>query len=62
MSGRRHGVDVTMAGQFFNSLSLRQRQGVEKLEEVLPVVRVPFIRDEENEKNAKMTHEMVCKL
>jgi len=46
MSGRRHGVDVTMAGQFFNSLSLRQRQGVEKLEEVMPVVRVPFIRDE----------------
>ena len=47
MSGRRHGVDVTMAGQFFNSLSLRQMHGVEKLEEVLPVVELPsFIRDE----------------
>jgi hypothetical protein len=46
-SGRRNGVDVTMAGQFFNSLSLRQMQGVEKLEEVLPVVEPPaFIRDE----------------
>jgi len=35
-----------MAGQFFDSLSTKQPLGVEKLEQVLPVVRVPFIRDE----------------
>ena len=35
-----------MAGQFFDSLSTTQPLGVEKLEQVLPVVRVPFIRDE----------------
>ena len=46
ISGRRNGVDVTMAGQFFDSLSTKQTPGVEKLEQVLPVVRVPFIRDE----------------
>lgn len=47
MSGRRMGVDVTMAGPFFNSLSLREKQGVETLQEVLPVVEPPaFIRDE----------------
>ena len=46
ISGRRNGVDVTMAGQFFDSLSTEQRPGEEKLEQVLPVVRVPFIRDE----------------
>ena len=46
ISGRRNGVDVTMAGQFFDSLSTKQKPGVEKLEQVLPVVRVPFIRDE----------------
>lgn len=48
MSGRRNGADdVTMAGQFFHSLSTKQPPGVEKLEEeVLPVVRVPFILDE----------------
>jgi hypothetical protein len=45
MTGRRNGADdVTMAGQFFHSLSTKQPPGVEKLEEeVLPVVRVPFI-------------------
>jgi hypothetical protein len=39
-------MDVTMAGQFFDSLSTKQPLGVEKLEQVLPVVRVPFIQDE----------------
>ena len=46
MTGRKNGVDVTMAGQFFDSLSKEQRPGVEKLEQVLPVVQVPFIPDE----------------
>ena len=46
MTGRKNGADVTMAGQFFDSLSTTQPLGVEKLEQVLPVVRVPFIRDE----------------
>jgi hypothetical protein len=46
MTSRRNGVDVTMAGQFFDSLSTKQPLGVAKLEQVLPVVRVPFIRDE----------------
>ena len=46
MVGRRNGINVTMAGQFFHSLSTKQPLGVEKLEEeVLPVVQVPFIRD-----------------
>ena len=45
ISGFRKGVDVIMAGQFFNSLSLR-RSVEEDLEQVLPVVRVPFIHDE----------------
>jgi hypothetical protein len=35
-----------MAGQFFDSLSTEQPLGVEKLEQVRPVVRVPFIPDE----------------
>lgn len=46
MSGSKNGGMVTMAGQFFQSLSTRQLQGVDKFEHVLPVVRVPFIRDE----------------
>ena len=46
ISGHRNGGVITMAGQFFHSLSMKQPQGEEKLEEVLPVVRVPFIRDE----------------
>ena len=47
MTGRRNGRDVTMAGQFFDSLSTEQRPGEEKLEQVLPVVRVPFIHNED---------------
>jgi hypothetical protein len=44
-SGIRKDVTVTMAGLFFNSLSVTQ--SVEEfLEQVLPVVRVPFIPDE----------------
>ena len=35
-----------MAGQFFDSLSTKQPLGVAKLEQVLPVVQVPFIHDE----------------
>ena len=46
MTSRRNERDVTMAGQFFDSLSTKQPLGVEKLEQVLPVVRVPFIPDE----------------
>jgi hypothetical protein len=47
MVGPNKGAYVTMAGQFFHSLSTKQPLGVEKLEEeVLPVVRVPFIQDE----------------
>ena len=47
MVGPNKGAYVTMAGQFFHSLSIPQELGVEKLDkEVLPVVRVPFIRDE----------------
>jgi hypothetical protein len=46
MTGRKNGGEVTMAGQFFDSLSTTQPLGVEKLEQVLPVVRVPFIPDE----------------
>ena len=46
ISGIRNGADVTMAGRFFHSLSIEQPQGEEKLEVVLPVVRVPFIHDE----------------
>ena len=46
ISSRRNERDVAMAGQFFDSLSTKQPLGVEKLEQVLPVVRVPFIRDE----------------
>jgi len=46
MSGSKHGGRVTMAGQFFKSLSTRQLQGVDKFEHVLPVVQVPFIQDE----------------
>ena len=47
MVGLNKGAYVTMAGQFFHSLSIPQEQGVEKLDkEVLPVVRVPFIRRE----------------
>lgn len=46
ISGIRNGADVTMAGRFFHSLSIEQPQGEEKLEKVLPVVRVPFIHDE----------------
>jgi hypothetical protein len=46
ISGHKNGGVVTMAGQFFHSLSMKQPQGEEKLEEVLPVVRVPFIQDE----------------
>jgi|UniRef100_A0A6C0M2Y0 hypothetical protein len=46
MSGSKNGGRVTMAGEFFHSLSIGQRLGVEKFEGVLPVVRVPFIRDE----------------
>ena len=46
MTGRRNGGEVTMAGQFFDSLSTTQPLGVAKLEQVLPVVRVPFIHDE----------------
>ena len=47
MMGPNKGAYVTMAGQFFHSLSTKQPPGVEKLEEeVLPVVRVPFIQDE----------------
>ena len=47
MVGPNKGAYVTMAGQFFHSLSIPQEQGVEKLDkEVLPVVRVPFIQDE----------------
>ena len=46
ISSRRNERDVTMAGQFFDSLSTKQPLGVEKLEQVLPVVLVPFIRDE----------------
>ena len=46
MMGPNKGAYVTMAGQFFHSLSTKQPLGVEKLEEeVLPVVHVPFIRD-----------------
>ena len=46
MTGPNKGAYVTMAGQFFHSLSTKQLLGVEKLEEeVLPVVQVPFIRD-----------------
>jgi len=46
MTGRKNGGEVTMAGQFFDSLSRKQPLGVAKLEQVLPVVRVPFIHDE----------------
>lgn len=46
MSGSRNGVRVTMAGMLFDSLSIKQPLGEERLEYVLPVVRVPFIRDE----------------
>ena len=46
ISSIRNGADVTMAGRFFHSLSIQQPQGDEKLEVVLPVVRVPFIQDE----------------
>jgi hypothetical protein len=46
MSGSKNGGRVTMAGEFFHSLSIGQRLGVEKFESVLPVVRVPFIQDE----------------
>jgi hypothetical protein len=46
MTGRRNGADVMMAGKFFDSLSTDQPPGVEKLKQVLPVVRVPFIRVE----------------
>ena len=46
MTGRKNGADVTMAGKFFDSLSTEQPPGVEKLEQVRPVVRVPFIPDE----------------
>lgn len=46
MSGSKNGGRVIMAGTFFNSLSTKQSDGVENLEQVLPVVRVPFIRDE----------------
>ena len=46
MTSRRNERDVTMAGQFFDSLSTEQPLGVEKLEQVRPVVRVPFIPDE----------------
>jgi hypothetical protein len=46
MTGRKNGGEVTMAGQFFDSLSTKQPLGVAKLEQVLPVVRVPFIPDE----------------
>jgi len=47
MVGLNKGAYVTMAGQFFHSLSIPQEQGVEKLDkELLPVVRVPFIRRE----------------
>jgi|LauGreDrversion2_6_1035139.scaffolds.fasta_scaffold11610_2 hypothetical protein len=49
ISGNKNGGDVTMAGRFFHSLSMKQPQGEEKLEEVLPVVRVPFIRNEHGE-------------
>jgi len=46
MVGPYKGTYVTMAGQFFHSLSKNQPPGEEKLEVVLPVVRVPFIRRE----------------
>lgn len=46
ISSRKNEREVTMAGQFFDSLSTKQPLGVAKLEQVLPVVRVPFIRDE----------------
>lgn len=46
MVGPYKGTYVTMAGQFFHSLSKKQPLGEEKLEQVLPVVRVPFIRRE----------------
>jgi len=46
MSGIRNGADVTMAGRFFHSLSIKQPLGNEKLEDVFPVVRVPFIQNE----------------
>lgn len=46
MSGSKNGGRVTMAGQFFQSLSTKQELGVEKFEGVLPVVRVPFIQNE----------------
>ena len=46
MTGPNKGAYVTMAGQFFDSLSKKQPLGVEKLVQVLPVVRVPFIPDE----------------
>jgi len=46
MTGRKNGGEVTMAGQFFDSLSTKQPLGVAKLEQVRPVVRVPFIPDE----------------
>jgi len=46
MTGRKNGMDVTMAGQFFHNLSRNRKEGEEKLEVVLPVVRVPFIRRE----------------
>ena len=46
MVGPYKGTYVTMAGQFFHSLSTKQPPGEEKLEQVLPVVRVPFIRRE----------------
>lgn len=49
MTGRKNGVDVTMAGPFFDSLSKKQKLGEEKLEQVLPVVRVPFIRVEHDD-------------
>lgn len=46
MVGPYKGTYVTMAGQFFHSLSKKQPPGEEKLEQVLPVVRVPFIHRE----------------
>lgn len=49
MTSRKNGVDVIMAGPFFDSLSRKQKPGVEKLEQVLPVVQVPFIRVEHDD-------------
>jgi hypothetical protein len=48
MVGPHKGTYVTMAGQFFHSLSKNQPLGVGKLKVVLPVVRVPFIRREQD--------------